>query len=246
MSAFEVLNKVNVNGHTEKKNGLTYLSWAWAWAEVKKVYPDAHYEIEKFAGLPYAYDPLTGYMVYTTVTIEGLTHEMWLPVMDGANRAMKSEAYEYKVKNPYFKWAKLADDGKYYDKYGNEQPEYLEKVCEAATMFDINKTIMRCLVKNLAMFGLGLYIYAGEDLPEEELAEAKEEVEEVKADRVTPIMVTAMLERMARIGEKGINVEKVCEHYGVKELGELNIEQYTKLNMQLNKEEERLKKAMRS
>ena len=43
----------------------------------------------------------------------------------------------------------------------------LEKHVEKATMFDINKTIMRCLVKNLSMFGLGLYIYAGEDLPEE-------------------------------------------------------------------------------
>lgn len=157
-SIFEKLNNANVNGHTEEKNGLTYLSWAWAWAEVKKAYPDAIYTIEKFNGLPYVYDENTGYMVYTTVTIEGITHEMWLPVMDGANKAMKSKPYTYK------------------DRYGKE------KTVTAATMFDVNKTIMRCLVKNLAMFGLGLYIYAGEDLPEVENAVITEkEVESLKA-----------------------------------------------------------------
>lgn len=148
MGAFEVLNDLNINGHTEKKNvsgkDLTYLSWPWAWAEVKKRYPEAHYTIWKNAdGLPYTEDPMTGYMVYTSVTIDGNTHEMWLPVMDGANRAMKRMPYKYTTK-------------------------YGEKSVEAATMMDINKTIMRCLVKNLAMFGLGLYIYAGEDLPETE------------------------------------------------------------------------------
>lgn len=146
-NVFEVLNAINVNGHTEEKNGLTYLSWAWAWAEVKKRYPSATYEVLLFDGLPYVYDPNTGYMVYTTVTIEGQTHMMWLPVMDGANKAMKAEAYTYTTG------------------YGQYKKE---KVCEAATMFDVNKTIMRCLVKNLAMFGAGLYIYAGEDLPEDE------------------------------------------------------------------------------
>lgn len=158
MTVFETLNAVNVNGRTEKKKTgnveLTYLSWPFAWAEVKKRYPDAHYEVVKFDGLPYVYDPDTGYMVYTNVTIEGITHEMWLPVMDGANKAMKSTPYEYTT--GYGQYAKT-------------------KVCEAATMFDVNKTVMRCLVKNLAMFGLGLYIYAGEDLPEGEQEEKKED-----------------------------------------------------------------------
>lgn len=143
-TVFKTLNAINVNEHKEDKNGLSYLSWVWAWAEVKKAYPDAVYSIEKFNGLPYVYDENTGYMVYTTVTIEGITHEMWLPVMDSANKAMKAQAY------------------KYTGKYGKEY------VCNAATMFDVNKAIMRCLTKNLAMFGLGLYIYAGEDLPESE------------------------------------------------------------------------------
>lgn len=146
MSKFEELYNLNVNAKTEKKNGLTYLSWAWAWAEFKKAYPDASYEVVKFNGLPYAYDQLTGYMVYTKVTADGITHEMWLPVMDGANHAMKGERYEIQTK-------------------------YKKIPVEPATMFDVNKTIMRCLTKNLAMFGLGLYIYAGEDLPEEEQPE---------------------------------------------------------------------------
>ena len=140
---FKKLFAVDCNEHKEAKNGLSYLSWTWAWAAVKSQYPTATYEIVKQDnGLPFVYDPATGYMVFTRVTIEGLTHEMWLPVMDGANQAMKAEPYEYNTRS-----------GK--------------KRVEAATMTDINKAIMRCLTKNLAMFGLGLYIYAGEDLPEE-------------------------------------------------------------------------------
>lgn len=171
MSAFDKLYAVNVSGHTEKKKTgnteLTYLSWPFAWAEVKKAFPDAQYEVVKREnGLPYVFDHDTGYMVNTRVTIDGVTHEMWLPVMDGANKAMKDHEYTYFVKNPNFKYAKKDDDGVYRDRYGNEQPEYIQKTVEPATMFDVNKTIMRCLVKNLAMFGLGLYIYAGEDLPE--------------------------------------------------------------------------------
>ena len=172
---FAELYAVNVNDKTEKKNGLTYLSWAWAYAEFLKVYPDAVYEIVKFDGIPYAYDPLTGYMVYTRITAGGITREMWLPVMDGANKAMKAEPYEYTVKNPNHKYATKQPDGTWLDRYGNEQPEFLTKTCEAASMFDVNKTIMRCLVKNLAMFGLGLYIYAGEDLPEEAAEPAEQQ-----------------------------------------------------------------------
>jgi len=144
-STFDTLSAINVNDKVEKKSNLTYLSWAWAWSETKKAFPDAAYEIisDPATGKPYFYDETLGYMVITEVTIKGETLEMWLPVMDGANKAMLATPYTYKTK-------------------------YGEKSVEAATMFDINKTLMRCLVKNLAMFGLGLYIYAGEDLPESE------------------------------------------------------------------------------
>ena len=144
---FDKLYKLDVNERTEKKNGLTYLSWSWAWAEFKKACPDATYEIKRFEnGLPYVYDANTGYMVFTTVTAAGVTHEMWLPVMDAANHAMKAVPYEIQTK-------------------------YKKIQVEPATMFDVNKTIMRCLTKNLAMFGLGLYIYSGEDLPEDDAAQ---------------------------------------------------------------------------
>lgn len=143
---FKDLYAINVNSYVEQKNGLSYLSWSSAWAEFKKHCPDATYEIVKFDGAPYFYDENLGYMCYTRVTANGQTHEMWLPVMDGANKAMKSHPYTYTVKS--------------YNKV-------IEKTVQPATMFDVNKTIMRCLTKNLAMFGLGLYIYAGEDLPEQ-------------------------------------------------------------------------------
>ncbi len=164
LAVFEVLNSINVNDKKETKksgkNELAYLSWAWAWAEVKKRYPEAQYVIYKFENnLPYVYDELTGYMVFTSVTIEGITHEMWLPVMDSNNKAMKSKPYCYKVKE--------------YSTEGYFTGNYIDKTVECASMFDINKTIMRCLTKNLGMFGLGLYIYAGEDLPESEIEEKK-------------------------------------------------------------------------
>ena len=146
MSVFNKLNAIDVSKKVEKKQKLTYLSWAWAWSEVKKNYPSASYTIFKNElNQPYIYDEKTGYMCYTTVTIEDESLEMWLPVMDGANKAMFDESYTYTVKD-----------------WGGGGTK--EKTVEAATMFDVNKTIMRCLTKNLAMFGIGLYIYAGEDL----------------------------------------------------------------------------------
>lgn len=168
-NTFETLYPIDVSKYVEQKNGLNYLTWAYAWAELKKKYPDASYKIERFGEekKPYLYDDNLGYMVFTQMTIDDQTHEMWLPVMDGANKAMKKDPYKYMIKNPAFKWAKKGKDGKHYDKFGNVQEETLIKTCNAATMFDVNKTIMRCLVKNIAMFGLGLYIYAGEDLPEQ-------------------------------------------------------------------------------
>ena len=149
---FIKLYNTDCSAHIEKKdcgNGrsLSYLSWAWAWAEFAAAHPDATYEVVKFDGLPYLSDAIMGIVVYTRVTVDGLTREMWLPVMDSSNKAMKLEAYTYKQYNSYKK-------------------QWEDKYVKAADMFDINKTIMRCLTKNLAMFGLGLSIYAGEDVPQ--------------------------------------------------------------------------------
>lgn len=126
---FVTLNNINVNDHAEKKNGLTYLSWAWAWAEVKKLFPTATYTIYEAAnGCFYHTDGKTCW-VKTGVTIEGLEHIEYLPVMDFRNASIP-----------------------------------IEKV----TSFDVNKAIQRSLTKAVARHGLGLYIYAGEDLPEVE------------------------------------------------------------------------------
>ena len=125
MGKFEEIYAINVNDKTEKKGNLTYLSWAYAWAEFKKIYPEATYRVNEFNGDFCAGNEKMGYMVQTQVTAGNQTYEMWLPVMDMRNNTIL-------------------------------QPK----------MTEINKAIMRCLTKNLAMFGLGLYIYAGEDLPE--------------------------------------------------------------------------------
>lgn len=126
---FKKLNDINVNDKTEKKNGLTYLSWAWAWGEVKKLFPDSTYTIyEDPSGCFYHTDGKTCW-VKTGVTVNGVEHIEYLPVMDFKNRSIP-----------------------------------LEQI----TSFDVNKTIQRSLTKAVARHGLGLYVYAGEDLPESE------------------------------------------------------------------------------
>lgn len=140
---FVKLYGTDVSGRIEEKNGFSYLSWAYAWAEFKKVYPNCYYEIKKNEnGIPYFGNEEAGYMVYTMVTAGGIVHEMWLPVLDGANMAMKLSEQTITTQKG-------------------------ERRVAGMTMFDVNKAIMRCLTKNLAMFGLGLFIYAGEDYPED-------------------------------------------------------------------------------
>lgn len=212
-SVFKELFSVNVNDHTEKRENqgtvLTYLSWAWAWAETKKRYPDATYEIVKSeSGLPYFGDPSIGYMVYTRVTIEGVTHEMWLPVMDGANRALKGEPYTIRTK------------------FGKEIN------VKAVDMFDVNKTVMRCLTKNLAMFGLGLYLYAGEDLPETDESEEDKPKTAKKAVELASVSERKELFSVAKIvcGDKYADTIKGWfAEMGVKASEELTKEQVHEL-----------------
>lgn len=154
-SVFETLNAINVNDKTEEKNGLTYLSWAWAWQEVKKVDPKAYYTIyENADGWFYHTDGKTAW-VKTGVTVDGLEHIEYLPVMDFRNKSIS---------------------------------------VENITSFDVNKAIQRSLTKACARHGLGLYIYAGEDLPDterpkpmtddEKKAEIKRLLQETDSDTV--------------------------------------------------------------
>lgn len=139
---FCVLNAINVNEKTEQKGSLTYLSWAWAWGEVKKLFPDATYKIyENEKGWNYHTDGRTCW-VKTGVTVNGIEHIEYLPVMDNRNNSI-----------------------------------FADKV----TSFDVNKAIQRSLTKAIGRHGLGLYIYAGEDLPEAEKGEEAAKQEAKKA-----------------------------------------------------------------
>lgn len=199
-TVFESLFEVNVNEHIEKKDGLSYLSWPYAWAEVKKKFPNATYKIRLFGEnqLPYIFDENVGYMVFTEVTIEGLTHMMWLPVLNGSNKTMKSESYTYDTR--FKKGIQV----------------------EAATMFDINKAIMRCLVKNLAMFGLGLYIYSGEDLPE------------IEVEKISAKDATILKNVVKHFDEADKLYMMLLEKYKVRSFKELTVKQRTEILEGLN------------
>lgn len=133
MSKFKELNAINVNKMTEKKGNLTYLSWAFAWQEVKKIAPDMNRTVYESAdGNNYHTDGRTAW-VKVGVTIDGIEHIDYLPIMDARNAALP-----------------------------------IEKV----TSFDVNKAIQRSTTKAIGLHGLGLYIYAGEDMPDEEKATA--------------------------------------------------------------------------
>lgn len=143
---FQKLNSIDVSGHQEKKNGLTYLSWAWAWGEVKKQHPEAVYTIYEAAnGCFYHTDGNTCW-VKTGVTVNGIEHIEYLPVMDNRNKSIP---------------------------------------LKSVTSFDVNKSIQRCITKACARHGLGLYIYAGEDLPEDE--EAPQKPKQVKVQAFDPL-----------------------------------------------------------
>ena len=196
-SVFELLNAINVNDRTEKKGKLTYLSWAWAWAEVKKAFPDATYTIyENPDGWNYFTDGRTCW-VKTGLTINGLEHIEYLPVMYGSNN--------------------------------NSIP--LEKV----TSFDVNKAIQRSLTKAAARHGLGLYIYAGEDLPEapkdeqkEEPAEdPKEEVKEEPKKKTSQLITETMAVALAnKLVNEGIDLKVVMRLYKVDKFTDLTVRKH--------------------
>lgn len=123
---FNILNAIDVGNHIEQKNGLSYLSWAWAWSTVKSIFPKTTYKVyENEQGLNYHHDGKTAW-VKVGVTIEDECIE-YLPVMDFKNKSIP---------------------------------------LSALTSMDVNKAIQRALTKAIARQGLGLYVYAGEDLPE--------------------------------------------------------------------------------
>jgi hypothetical protein len=143
LNRFEQLNSINVGDKTEKKNGLTYLSWAWAWAELKKRFPNSFYTVyETEKGINYFTDGKTCWVKTGVTLVDGdfsLEHVEYLPVMDFKNRSIP---------------------------------------LDSITSMDVNKAIQRSLTKACARHGIGLYIYAGEDLPEETEAEKQQKAEQ--------------------------------------------------------------------
>ena len=144
-SVWATLSAIDCSDHIEQKGKLNYLSWAWAWQKLMENYPDSTYEY-----IPPEFLENGTVEVNVAVTVQGVTHAMWLPVMDNRNKS---------IVNP--------------------------------TTRDISDARMRCLVKCIAMFGLGIYIYAGEDLPEatktevvsdDQAAEIKDLLEKSGAD----------------------------------------------------------------
>ena len=189
-STFDLLNEINVNEKTEQKNGLTYLSWAWAWAEVKKLFPNTTYTVyENANGWNYFTDGKTGW-VKTGVTIDGQEYIEYLPIMDYKNKSIP---------------------------------------LESITSFDVNKTIQRSLTKALARHGLGLYIYAGEDLPESN----------------EPLATKEQLEKIAEYNEidRQQLTAKVFRKYNVKNFQQLTQSQATEVINTLIEYKKRIEEA---
>jgi hypothetical protein len=176
---WETLSQINVNDYTEKKGDLTFLPWAWAWKILMEHYPDAVYQFE-----PNEYHPDNSVTVYCTLTVEGITRPMWLPVMDNRNNAISKP-----------------------------------------TSRQISDTKMRCLVKAIAMFGLGSYIYAGEDLPENNSTISEDQVKTLKK----------LLE------ETRSDAAKFCSLFKVSSVNRLLPEDYDKALSALNNKKEKMK-----
>ena len=176
---FSELNKIDVSDKIEKKNGLSYLSWAWAWGELKKRYPDSTYTIyENAQGFNYHTDGRTAW-VKTGVTVCGIEHVEYLPVMDYRNNSIP---------------------------------------VDKLTSFDVNKAIQRSLTKAVARHGLGLYIYAGEDLPEDTVkAETPKETKASKTASKDPIAEAraAYNELIVYCKENNHDIKEVAKVYNL-------------------------------
>ena len=188
---FQILNDINVNDKTEQKGNLTYLSWAWAWSEVKKLFPDSTYTIyENDLGWNYHTDNRTCW-VKTGVTVNGIEHIEYLPVMDFKNRSIP---------------------------------------LEGVTSFDVNKAIQRSLTKALARHGLGLYIYAGEDLPESD--PKRREEEDAGREPRSKEHVEAIRMRIGSL--EGLTEEMVLRKYNLTSLEEMPVSLLAVCNRDLN------------
>jgi len=183
---------IDVTPFTKKKKSdgkeYGYIPWAVAWGELVKIYPDSTYKVHVDTdGFPCFYKDGIGAFCRTSVTIEGYTRTMDLPVLNFANKAMKIESYSYTV-------------NKYVD--GRKQGT-IDKNVGAINSFDVNTTKWRCLVKNLAMFGFGIKLFANSDWETQ-----------TDDDGVAPWAD----ERLKKIGGKGKHAEKTWAEVAVSQI----------------------------
>jgi hypothetical protein len=179
-SIWATLSQVDVSDRIEKKQNLSFLSWSWAWGTLMEHYPQAEYSFQE----PAEAQRDGSVMVYCTVTIDGLSRQMWLPVMDFKNQA---------ISNP--------------------------------DAVQVNKAKMRCLVKCLAMFGLGHYIYAGEDLPSAEADKAAEKIAKERAESIKPANIEQLVRIDELIKETDADVEIFHKYFRVDGITELTATQ---------------------
>jgi hypothetical protein len=179
-SIWATLSQVDVSDRIEKKQNLSFLSWSWAWGTLMEHYPQAEYSFQE----PAEAQRDGSVMVYCTVTIDGLSRQMWLPVMDFKNQA---------ISNP--------------------------------DAVQVNKAKMRCLVKCLAMFGLGHYIYAGEDLPSAEADKAAEKIAKERAESIKPANIEQLVRIDELIKETDADVEIFHKYFRVDGIAELTATQ---------------------
>jgi len=213
MNYFEKLNNVNVNDKTEERSGLTYLAWAYAWGELKKLYPMSFYTIyENAEGRFYHHDGKTAWVKTGVTVVDGdmsLEHIEYLPVMDFRNKSIS---------------------------------------IDSITSFDVNKAIQRSLTKAIARHGLGLYIYAGEDLPDGE-EPIKESVVPMSKRLSSPVVkepVTVKRTSSETIVQRNKELKELLSHYnktladykaiaGERTVAGLTEDEYTNLLAELQK-----------
>ena len=203
---FAALSAINVSAHIEKKGGFSYLSWPFAVAQLRLADPAACWEVRRFDGLPYLLTD-TGVFVEVAVTVQGVTLSQIHPVLDSRNRPIL-----------------------------------------APTAFDINTSIQRCLVKAIALHGLGLYIYAGEDLPQIGTEPAANDGATEPAPSPAPSPVPTTVVAMGKLispaqqktirklaDEVGVELSRVVEYFGVKDVAEIAAADYLRVVRSLEK-----------
>ena len=174
---YRVLSRINVNDHIEKKNGLSYLSWAWAWDMLMSLYPDSYASVKRPMenDFPYWTDGHTCWVdVSVTVVWNGQerTRSEVFPIMDYKNKSIPAES---------------------------------------VTSFDVNTALQRAWTKCIARHGLGFYIYAGQDLPNEEAEATKKPITAEQIAKVKELYTEAEIETMEKRRKKKLEQFSIAD-----------------------------------